>query len=119
MSITLTSKEGKEKEHDGVEEAEAHGQGILMDYSGDDEHGEHSSCFEFPFRQLQGSEKEQRGFGSWFRGQVVQWGICVTRITRLVLNYYAYFILCDTPLWSTDKALQDITLLVCFLLLFM
>lgn len=58
LSISLTSKDCKEEKHDGIEEAEAHGQGVLMDDSRDDEHGEHGSCSEFPFRQLQGSEKE-------------------------------------------------------------
>lgn len=69
ISITLTSKDGKETEHDRIEEAKAHGKGVLVDDSRDDEHREHGSCSEFPFRQLQGSEKEQRGFGSEFRGQ--------------------------------------------------
>lgn len=68
MSTTLTSKDGKETEHDWIKEAEAHCQGVLVDDSRDDEHGDHGSCSEFPFRQLQGSEKEQReGFGSKFR----------------------------------------------------
>lgn len=58
MSMTLTSKDGKQTEHDGVEEAEAHGQGILMYDSGDDEYGEHGSCSEFLVRQLQGSEEK-------------------------------------------------------------
>lgn len=69
MSVTLTSEDGKENEHDGIEEAKAHGQGVLVDDGRDDEHGEHGSCSEFPLRQLQGSEQEQRGFGSKFRGQ--------------------------------------------------
>lgn len=93
MRITLTSKEGKETEHDGVEEAEAHGQGVLVDDRRDDEDGEHGSCSEFPFRQLQGSEKEQgEGLAQSSGVRLVQWGICVTRITGRVLNYYTHFI---------------------------
>ena len=60
MSICLTPEDCKEDKHDGIEEAEAYGQGVLMDNSRDDEHGEHGSCSEFPFRQLQGSEFEHR-----------------------------------------------------------
>lgn len=60
----LTTNDGKEKEHDGIEEAEAHGQGVLVHDRRDNEHGEHGSCSEFLFRQLQGSENERK-----FRGQ--------------------------------------------------
>lgn len=49
ISITFTSQNGKETEHDRIEEAKAHGQGVLVDDSRDDEHGEHGSCSEFPF----------------------------------------------------------------------
>lgn len=59
MSTSLTSKHSKQAEHDGIEEAKAHGQGVLMDDGGDDEHGEHGSCSEFPVGQLQGSERER------------------------------------------------------------
>lgn len=69
MTITLTSKNSKEAEHDRIEKAKAHGQGVLVDDSRDDEHGEHGSCSEFPFWQLWGSGKETRGFGSKCRGQ--------------------------------------------------
>lgn len=65
LSLTLTSKDGEEKEQDGIEEAEAHCQGVLMDDSRDDEDGEHSSCSEFLFGQLQGSEEGR----VWVRGQ--------------------------------------------------
>lgn len=68
MSISLTSNDCKEEKHDRIEEAEADGQGVLMDDSRDDEHGEHGSCSEFPFRQLQGSEKRTEK-DSKFRGQ--------------------------------------------------
>lgn len=70
ISLTLTSNDRKETEHDRIEEAKAHGQGVLVDDSRDDEHREHGSCSEFPFRQLQGSEGEQRGWASKFRGQL-------------------------------------------------
>lgn len=52
-----------------------------MDDSGDDEDGEHRSCSAFPFRQLRGSEGEQRE-GSGVRP--VHRGICVTGITGSV-----------------------------------
>lgn len=52
MSSSLTSKNCKEEKHNRIEEAKAHGQGVLMDDSGDYEDGEHGSCSEFPFRQL-------------------------------------------------------------------
>lgn len=61
ISITFTSQNGKETEHDRIEETKAHGQGVLVDDSRDDEHREHGSCSKFPFWQLQGSKKEQEG----------------------------------------------------------
>lgn len=74
MNLSLTSKHCKEAEHDGVEKAEAHGQCVFMDDSGDDEHGEHGSRSEFPVGQLQGSERD----GGWeFRGQAGSvWILC-------------------------------------------
>lgn len=75
-SISLTSEDCKEAEHDGVEESQAHGQGVFMDDSRDDEHGEHSSCSEFPFRQLQGSERERRSLAQSSRVRLVQCGFC-------------------------------------------
>lgn len=56
----FTSKNCKKAEHDGVEESEAHGQGVFMDDCGDDEDGKHGSCAESPLRQLQGSQTEHR-----------------------------------------------------------
>lgn len=58
---TLTSEDGKHEEHDGIEEAETQGQGVLVHQSRDDKDGQHGSCSEFPVGQLQGSEQEQRG----------------------------------------------------------
>lgn len=84
MSVTLTSEDGKENEHDGIEEAKAHGQGVLVDEGRDDEHGEHGSCSEFPFRQLRGSEQEQRGFGSKFRGQAGSLGNLCHKNYRMI-----------------------------------
>lgn len=40
---SLTSKDGEEEEHDWIEEAKAHGEGVLVDNGGDHEHGEHGS----------------------------------------------------------------------------
>lgn len=59
MKSKITSKNSKEAEHDGIEEAEAHGQGVLVDDGGDDEHGEHGSCSESPVGQLEGLDKEE------------------------------------------------------------
>lgn len=42
------SKHCKEAEHDGVEESQTYGQGVLMDDSRDNEHQKHGSCSEFP-----------------------------------------------------------------------
>lgn len=81
ISSALTSNDGKEEEHDGVEEAETEGQGILVDHSRDDKDGQHGSCSEFPVGQLQGSGQERRGRGlkSKLRGQR---GICASGLTR-------------------------------------
>lgn len=46
--VECHSKDGKEQEHDGVEEAEPHGQSILVDDGRDDENREHGSSSEFP-----------------------------------------------------------------------
>lgn len=81
ISTALTSNDGKEEEHDGVEEAETEGQGILVDHCRDDKDGQHGSCSEFPVGQLQGSGQERRGRGlkSKLRGQR---GICASGLTR-------------------------------------
>lgn len=112
----LTSKDGKETEHDGIEEAEAHGQGVLVDNSRDDEHREHCSCSEFPFRQLQGSEKEHREVLAQSSGvRLVHWGICVTRITGQVLNYFTQFIMWHAALEIYNNTPWDITLFFCLI----
>lgn len=77
MTITLTSKNSKEAEHDWIEKAKAHGQGVLVDDSRDDEHGEHGSCSEFPFWQLwRIRERNERVWikvqgSGWFSGEFV------------------------------------------------
>lgn len=81
VNAALTSNDGKEEEHDGVEEAETQGQGILVDHSGDHKDGQHGSCSEFPVGQLQGSGQERRGRGlkSKLRGQR---GVRASGLTR-------------------------------------
>lgn len=60
INTPLTSKDGKEQEHDWVEEAEPHGQSILVNDGRDYENREHGSSSEFPIWQLQGLESEQK-----------------------------------------------------------
>lgn len=80
MSLSLTSKDCKEEKHNRIEEAKAHGQGVLVDDGRDYEHGEHGSCSEFPFRQLWGLETETRKVLAPISGFVlVQCEICATR----------------------------------------
>lgn len=76
--MTLTSNDGKEKEHDRIEEAKTNGQGVLVDHSRDDKDGQHGSCSEFPVGQLQGSEEEQRGGVGLNQNSGVSGGICAT-----------------------------------------
>lgn len=63
FSCWLTSEHSEEAEHDRVEEAEAHGQGVLVDDGGHDEDREHGSCPEFPLGQLEGLDKDQERGG--------------------------------------------------------
>lgn len=67
--MTLTSNDGKEKEHDRIEEAKTNGQGVLVDHSRDDKDGQHGSCSEFPVGQLQGSEEERGEVGGQGGGE--------------------------------------------------
>lgn len=97
----LTSEHSKEAEHDRIEEAEAHGQGVLMDDGGHDEDREHGSCSEFPLGQLGGIRQRpgesllQRSGLGWQQGPAIDTvhlkhsceSYCVTILSLLYIKY--------------------------------